>query len=104
MSSEQLAATLAARTPFSHRAAILPADRDDMLAALDALATGQPATGLVTGTAADLRPVLIFPGQGSQWPGMAQDLGHIPAFARHPGRMLSRPRRIHRLVPRLGPQ
>ena len=81
VSSEQLAATLAARTPFSHRAAILPADREDMLAALDALATGQPATGIVTGIAADLRPVLVFPGQGSQWLGMAQDLGHIPAFA-----------------------
>ena len=79
--SEHLAAALAARTPFTHRAAILPADREDMLAALDALATGQPATGIVTGIAADLRPVLVFPGQGSQWPGMAQDLGHIPAFA-----------------------
>ena len=81
VNSEQLAATLAARTPFGHRAAILPAGREDMLTALDALATGQPGTGIVTGIAADLRPVLVFPGQGSQWPGMAQDLGHIPAFA-----------------------
>ncbi|WP_344961390.1 type I polyketide synthase, partial [Crossiella cryophila] len=63
------------RARFEHRAAVVAADPDTLRAGLDALATGQPAPELVTGTAQrDVRPVLVFPGQGTQWTGMALDL------------------------------
>jgi pimaricinolide synthase PimS2 len=55
-----LAAALAARAPFTHRAAVLPAGREEMLAALSALAAGQPAAGL--------SPVPPPPGCARCWP------------------------------------
>ncbi|MDJ0460163.1 type I polyketide synthase [Streptomyces sp. H27-C3] len=66
------------RTAFSHRAVLLAADRAGLDRALDALADGNPdaaGTGLVRGTAGDTRQVaFVFPGQGSQWAGMAVEL------------------------------
>ncbi|MEU8086913.1 thioester reductase domain-containing protein [Micromonospora sp. NPDC049101] len=63
------------RTVFPHRAVVVAADRDTVLAGLDALAAGESAENLMTGTAADRgRTVFVFPGQGSQWPGMATAL------------------------------
>ncbi|WP_371591620.1 type I polyketide synthase [Streptomyces sp. NBC_00513] len=66
------------RTAFPHRAVLLAPDRAGLDRALDALADGQPdAAGpaLVRGTADDTRQVaFVFPGQGSQWPGMAVEL------------------------------
>ncbi|WP_303392126.1 type I polyketide synthase [Kitasatospora sp. NA04385] len=57
---------LAARTRFEHRAAVVGADRDDLLSGLAALPPGLPRrTG---GT------VFVFPGQGAQWAGMGRDL------------------------------
>ncbi|MCX5381022.1 acyltransferase domain-containing protein [Streptomyces sp. NBC_00091] len=54
------------------------------LAGLEALAAGLPAAGVVDGgvvTGAD-RPVFVFPGQGSQWLGMAVELYESsPVFA-----------------------
>ena len=77
-----LAAALSSRTAFAHRAAILPAERAEMLAALDALAVGQAAAGLVTGTAAPGPIAFVFTGQGSQWAGMGQELhASEPVFA-----------------------
>ncbi|GAB3700047.1 type I polyketide synthase [Nocardiopsis oceani] len=63
------------RSALDHRAAVLASDRDTFLARLDTLASGRPDPDVVTGTAApDRQPVLVFPGQGGQWPGMAVGL------------------------------
>ncbi|MEU8774107.1 type I polyketide synthase, partial [Streptomyces sp. NPDC048606] len=66
------------RTAFPHRAVLLAADRDGLDRALAALAADAPdtaGTALVRGTAADPRQVaFVFPGQGSQWAGMAVEL------------------------------
>ncbi|WP_281403263.1 type I polyketide synthase [Crossiella cryophila] len=70
------------RTAFEHRA-VLVGDRQELLDGLAALAAGEEAPGLVLGRAKDQPgPVLVFPGQGSQWAGMALDLlDSAPAFA-----------------------
>ncbi|MBO1419193.1 type I polyketide synthase, partial [Streptomyces sp. FH025] len=61
---------LAARTVFEHRAVVVGTAE-----ALDALAEGRSAPGLVTGIARPLgRSVFVFPGQGAQWVGMGRDL------------------------------
>ncbi|MEV0844924.1 SDR family NAD(P)-dependent oxidoreductase [Streptomyces sp. NPDC049954] len=64
------------RTVFQHRAVVLGADRDGLLSGLESLARGRESTGVVRGvaTGADGRVVLVFPGQGSQWLGMAAEL------------------------------
>ncbi|NSL43595.1 hypothetical protein, partial [Streptomyces sp. 8P21H-1] len=63
------------RTAFEHRAAVVGGDRDTLLAGLDALVDGRTGPGTAWGTAArDHRTVFVFPGQGSQWPGMAEEL------------------------------
>ncbi|MFI5916525.1 SDR family NAD(P)-dependent oxidoreductase [Dactylosporangium sp. NPDC051541] len=71
----EVAATLATRTAHPYRASIIG---DDRHAALHALATGEEHPNLVyDGQAAPSNPgktVLVLPGQGSQWPGMARDL------------------------------
>ncbi|ONF61754.1 type I polyketide synthase, partial [Amycolatopsis keratiniphila] len=72
------AATLAARPLFGHRAAIV----GDPRAALDALAAGEPWSLLIEGTAQSGKAVFVFPGQGSQWVGMAEELLlSAPVFA-----------------------
>ncbi|GLZ27948.1 hypothetical protein Lesp02_01380 [Lentzea sp. NBRC 105346] len=58
-----VAATLARRTALDHRAVLLG----------DETITGQTRPGHV---------VFVFPGQGSQWAGMASELMVVPAFAR----------------------
>ncbi|WP_410658218.1 SDR family NAD(P)-dependent oxidoreductase [Amycolatopsis sp. lyj-112] len=65
-----VAATLASRPLFAHRAAIV----GDHAAGLNALAAGEPSGVLVEGTALPGKPVFVFPGQGSQWVGMAVEL------------------------------
>ncbi|ADP82252.1 type I polyketide synthase [Pseudofrankia inefficax] len=66
---------LARRGTFTHRAAITATHQTDLLAGLDALATDQPAVQLVTGKAnSSPQVVFVYPGQGSQWPGMAAGL------------------------------
>ncbi|WP_217198426.1 type I polyketide synthase [Streptomyces buecherae] len=74
------------RTTFDHRAVLTGQDHDTLLAGLQALATDtthptltNPGTPTLTG---DLGPVLVFPGQGSQWVGMGAGLLETsPVFA-----------------------
>ncbi|MEU6671191.1 SDR family NAD(P)-dependent oxidoreductase [Streptomyces sp. NPDC046727] len=74
------------RTAFEHRAVVLGADHDTLLAGLTALAEGAESADVVRGRAVgDGRAVFVFPGQGAQWAGMAVDLlDSSPVFA---GRM-----------------
>jgi acyl transferase domain-containing protein/NADP-dependent 3-hydroxy acid dehydrogenase YdfG len=75
------ATTLQGRARFARRAVVLAGDRDDLLAALTAIASGSPHALVTAGTAADdVQPVFVFPGQGSQWAGMAAEL-----MESHPG-------------------
>ncbi|MGX6606762.1 SDR family NAD(P)-dependent oxidoreductase [Micromonosporaceae bacterium Da 78-11] len=85
-SDDDLAAVggvLARRTRFEHRAVVVVAERTELLAALAALTAGTPHPAVTTGVGEpDPRPVFLFPGQGSQWDGMAVDLlDSRPAFA-----------------------
>jgi polyketide synthase 7 len=74
------------RSAFEHRAVVLGADRARLRTGLQALGRGDEAPGVVTGSApatARGRTVFVFPGQGSQWPGMATALlAESPVFAR----------------------
>ncbi|MGW2591742.1 SDR family NAD(P)-dependent oxidoreductase [Streptomyces sp. NPDC001515] len=67
------------RARFEHRAVVV----GEPGPALAALATGDPAAHLVSGTAGPVgRPVFVFPGQGAQWAGMAVELARwSPVFA-----------------------
>nr|WP_308405070.1 SDR family NAD(P)-dependent oxidoreductase [Streptomyces rugosispiralis] len=71
------------RTAFGHRAVILGRDRERLLDGLGALAQGTPAPHVVQGAAGGRRKtVFVFPGQGSQWIGMALPLWDAsPVFA-----------------------
>ncbi|MFF2195169.1 SDR family NAD(P)-dependent oxidoreductase [Streptomyces sp. NPDC058157] len=72
------------RTVMEHRAVVLGTDPAEALAALTALAEGGEAPGVVRGHAGAgaSRPVFVFPGQGSQWTGMAVGLlDASPVFA-----------------------
>ncbi|WP_370467272.1 beta-ketoacyl synthase N-terminal-like domain-containing protein, partial [Streptomyces sp. 5-10] len=60
------------RSVFEHRAVVLAGDGDGLLNGLGALAEGSAAPGVVRGMAAARdHAVLVFPGQGAQWVGMA---------------------------------
>ncbi|TYC10312.1 type I polyketide synthase [Actinomadura syzygii] len=77
------------RAHLPHRAVVVGEDREEILRALSALAAGEPAPNLIQGTAAEGdhgagRTVFVFPGQGSQWPGMGLGLlDTSPVFAQH---------------------
>jgi len=63
------------RSVFEHRAVVLGSDRGRLLEGLDALANGAYAANLIEGLARDRgKVVFVFPGQGSQWAGMALEL------------------------------
>ena len=66
---------LARRPSFAHRAVVVAADRAELCAALAELAAARPHAALATGVAhGTAQPVFVFPGQGSQWSGMAAGL------------------------------
>ncbi len=65
---------LTARANLEHRAVLLAHDRGHLVEALHALAKGEEHPSVITGNADHARPVFVFPGQGSQWTGMATDL------------------------------
>ncbi|MGW0518433.1 type I polyketide synthase [Crossiella sp. NPDC003009] len=71
------------RTRFEHRALLAAIDRDALRAGLGALAANRPDPALVQGVSGvDGRVVFVFPGQGSQWRGMAVELLETsPVFA-----------------------
>ena len=74
------------RSAFEHRAVVTGTGRDELAASLAGLAAGEPAPGLITGTAGAPgdgdRVVFVFPGQGGQWAGMGRDLAAAcPLFA-----------------------
>jgi acyl transferase domain-containing protein len=72
------------RSAFEHRAVVLGSDRERLLGGLAALTRGEPAANVIEGVADSGRSgvVFLFPGQGSQWEGMALDLlGSSPVFA-----------------------
>ncbi|MFH8485213.1 type I polyketide synthase [Streptomyces longisporoflavus] len=79
------------RSRFEHRGVVVGQDRAELLSGLARLARdGVTGPGVVVGrsdagTAAGpdaARPVFVFPGQGSQWAGMAVELlGSSPVFA-----------------------
>ncbi|WP_395372549.1 SDR family NAD(P)-dependent oxidoreductase [Streptomyces tubercidicus] len=81
---------LSTRAGLEYRAVVLGADRGGVLSGVRGLAAGVDPAGVVrgstgTGTGAGSRVALVFPGQGSQWLGMAdQLLADSPVFA---GRM-----------------
>ncbi len=73
------------RSLFEHRAVVVGADRDQLLAGLAGLAAGDPGAGVAVGRARPVgKTVFVFPGQGSQWAGMgAELLDSAPVFADH---------------------
>ncbi|WP_435612300.1 type I polyketide synthase, partial [Streptomyces sp. bgisy159] len=67
---------LTTRTPLAHRALVVGADSATLLGGLATAVPGGPVTGDIH------RPVFVFPGQGSQWAGMAAELlATAPVFA-----------------------
>ncbi|MCZ4119423.1 beta-ketoacyl synthase N-terminal-like domain-containing protein [Streptomyces sp. H39-S7] len=82
---EDVARTLHGRTGRGrYRAAVVAGSREDAAEAFACLAEGRPHPAVVTGGPAveSARPVWVFSGYGSQWPGMARRLLTAePAFA-----------------------
>ncbi|WP_432590040.1 SDR family NAD(P)-dependent oxidoreductase [Streptomyces sp. HD1123-B1] len=77
---------LTSRTLFDHRAVMVGDDRAELLAAVEALAADETHPGVVHSatpvTPGGKGPVLVFPGQGSQWIGMGAGLMDVsPVFA-----------------------
>ncbi|NDZ99615.1 type I polyketide synthase, partial [Streptomyces sp. SID10116] len=73
------------RSVFENRAVVVGRDRDELVTGVATLAAGEASPDVVSGVASgDVGPgpVLVFPGQGSQWVGMgAQLLEESPVFA-----------------------
>ena len=71
------------RALFDHRAVVVGTERGELLSGLAAISSGMPAPNVLSGKAATTgRTVFVFPGQGSQWMGMAVELlESAPAFA-----------------------
>ncbi|MFI7319561.1 beta-ketoacyl synthase N-terminal-like domain-containing protein [Streptomyces venezuelae] len=78
-------ALVTARSVFEHRAVVVGRGREELVAGVAALAAGGASADVVSGVASgDVGPgpVLVFPGQGSQWVGMgARLLEESPVFA-----------------------
>ncbi|GAA3435871.1 type I polyketide synthase [Kutzneria kofuensis] len=78
-----IANALADRALLTDRAVVVAGSTEEALAGLGALARGENAPALVTGSVGDAgKLVWVFPGQGSQWVGMGRELlESSPVFA-----------------------
>ncbi|GHB78527.1 polyketide synthase [Streptomyces viridiviolaceus] len=76
-------ALVSSRVAFAHRAVVVGEDRAELLGALRRLAEGDRSAAAAAGTVGKApRAVFVFPGQGSQWAGMATELlESSPEFA-----------------------
>ncbi|WP_455755407.1 SDR family NAD(P)-dependent oxidoreductase [Streptomyces werraensis] len=83
--TEVAGALVAGRAVLSERAVVLADSGAEALGGLSALARGESAPGVVSGSAGSGVPgkvVWVFPGQGSQWAGMGRELlDASPVFA-----------------------
>ncbi|MGX1812210.1 SDR family NAD(P)-dependent oxidoreductase, partial [Nocardia sp. NPDC055321] len=84
LSNADLATSLVrTRSVFEHRAVVLGADREQLLAGLGAIVSGDADPHVTVGHAHSRKVVFVFPGQGSQWLGMGRELlESSPVFAR----------------------
>ncbi|WP_159053316.1 acyltransferase domain-containing protein, partial [Streptomyces regalis] len=73
------------RAHLDHRAVLTAENRDGLVQALDALSGGVESPDVVRGSVTTPgKVVFVFPGQGSQWDGMATHLlTTSPVFADH---------------------
>ncbi|WP_410639672.1 SDR family NAD(P)-dependent oxidoreductase [Amycolatopsis sp. lyj-346] len=80
-------ALLSTRATLTDRAVVVAGSAEEARAGLTALARGESATGLVTGSAGmPGKTVWVFPGQGTQWAGMGRELLEAsPVFAERIG-------------------
>jgi pimaricinolide synthase PimS1 len=71
------------RPALGHRAVVMGAGQEELVAGLEAVAAGEPAARVVTGTAGQSGKLAwVFPGQGSQRLGMGGRLREVfPVFA-----------------------
>ncbi|MFF5175152.1 type I polyketide synthase [Micromonospora sp. NPDC000089] len=100
------------RSAFEHRAVLLPRDRAGLLSGLAAIATDQPFSTVVRGTAGTGRLAVLFSGQGAQRVGMGREAYRaFPVFAaaldevcRHLDPLLPRPLRPVLFAPEGAPE
>ncbi|SOJ55120.1 Phenolphthiocerol synthesis polyketide synthase type I Pks15/1 [Mycobacterium simulans] len=71
------------RSVFEHRAVVVGAERSQLMDGLAGLAAGELGAGVVAGQVRSSgKTAFVFPGQGSQWLGMGQQLyQRFPVFA-----------------------
>ncbi|BCM71126.1 modular polyketide synthase [Streptomyces sp. EAS-AB2608] len=75
-------ALVARRALLPERAVVLAGSREEAVTQLRALADGESAPAVVTGSGAEGKTVFVFPGQGSQRVGMGRELyDRYPVFA-----------------------